>query len=319
MLAAYYSPVTAQEISIELGVALPYLEDEIKLLVKRQYLVCKNGKYSANIPIFTVDCTKAIDGKLRELTESVAERFVAASDKFAKHFGGRFENENLMRWQKVLMCLHFSLIDTNNDLEKHYGELPGDGPYSLVNGGGGRGVVWGRNKETIVSDELPQGIQGIYNGCQSSGGRGKVIAMNFRQTLNAQHFEGRMTDPLVLAAEGRFEDLSDEWKNITANLGYVSGGKANFTVWSSEEYKALPQILRECTDLVSELNRKTAEIAATVTADLAPAHIRKTAEYVGALVYQFNSIENLVNALYDRGYLKPVGDREKPAICVVTK
>ena len=37
LLAAYYSSVTIQEISIELGVALPYLEDEIKLLIDRQY------------------------------------------------------------------------------------------------------------------------------------------------------------------------------------------------------------------------------------------------------------------------------------------
>ena len=48
LLAAYYSPVTMQEISIELGVSLPYLEDEIQLLIDRQYLVCKNGKYYRN-------------------------------------------------------------------------------------------------------------------------------------------------------------------------------------------------------------------------------------------------------------------------------
>ena len=39
LLAAYYGPVTPGEISIELGVALPYLEDEINLLLDRRYLV----------------------------------------------------------------------------------------------------------------------------------------------------------------------------------------------------------------------------------------------------------------------------------------
>lgn len=43
-----------------------------------------------------------------------------------------------------LICLHFSLIDTANNLEKNYGELPQEGPYSLLNGGGGRGIVWDR-------------------------------------------------------------------------------------------------------------------------------------------------------------------------------
>lgn len=80
------------------------------------------------------------------------------------------------------------MIDTENDLTKNYGELPQDCPYSLVNGGGGRGVIWGRSAENTVEDKKPDGIQGIYNGCPASDKRGSVIAMNFRQTLNAQDF-----------------------------------------------------------------------------------------------------------------------------------
>ena len=37
------------------------------------------------------------------------------------------------------------------------------------------------------------------------------------------------------------------------------------------------------------MSEKTAEIAASITSDLAPSHIRQTAEYVGALVYRFYS------------------------------
>ena len=106
-------------------------------------------------------------------------------------------------------------------------------------------------------------------------------------------------------------------KIVKANLAYTKDGKANFAVWTYAEYGELQAMLRECISLVSELNRKTAELAAHVTADLAPAHIRKTAEYVGAFVYRFNSIENLVNTLFDMGWLKSVEDPEKPAICVV--
>ena len=39
LLSAYYAPISAQELSIELGVAMPYLEDELRLLEMRQYLV----------------------------------------------------------------------------------------------------------------------------------------------------------------------------------------------------------------------------------------------------------------------------------------
>lgn len=317
LLAAYYNPVTIQEISIELGVALPYLEDEIKLLVDRQYLVCNNGKYLTNIPIFTLDCTKTINGKLKELTESTAEKFISVVDEYETHFGDRFANKNLARWQKILLCLHWSLIDTENDLEDNYGKLPEAGPYSLVNGGGGHGIIWGRSTENVIGEKLPRGIQGIYNGCQSSDNRGSVNTMNFRQILNAQQFEGGMTEPLVCTAVGCYDYLPRDWKEQLDQLGYADNGKANFAVWTSEEYNELRKILNECISIVSELNRKTSEIAAKVTSDLAPTHIRKTAEYVGAFVYRFNSIENLVNTLFDMDWLKTVDDKEKPAICVV--
>ena len=317
LLAAYYSPVTIQEISIELGVALPSLEDEIKLLVDRKYLVCSNGKYLTNIPIFTLDCTKTIDGRLKELTEESATRIIAAVDEFDARFGGRFANTNLARWQKLLLCLHFALINTENDLKKNYGELPKDGPYSLVNGGGGHGIIWGRSAENVVGDKLPRGIQGIYNGCPASDGRGSVIAMNFRQTLNAQHFEGQMADPIVCTAVDRFAHLPQDWQKILTDLGYAKNGKPNFAVWSGEEYDELQPMLQECISIISDLNRKTAELSANITADLAPSHIRKTAEYVGAFVYRFYSIDKLVSKLFEMDWVKSVEDTEKPAVCVV--
>ncbi len=313
LLAAYYTPVTIQEISLELGVALPYLEDEIKILVDRQYLVCSNGKYLTNIPIFTLDCTKTITEKLKELAEDTAKKFIAAADEFDSRFGKRFANENLARWQKILLCLHYSLLNT---LEQDDGELPKDGPYSIVNGGGGCGVVWG--KEDTTSDyTIGNGIRGIYNGFQSDDNRGAVIAMNFRQTLNAQHFTADMTTPLVCTAVDCFEYLPEYWQQHLDELGYAKDGKSNFAVWTNEEYEELGIILRECISIVSDLNRKTAEIAANITADLAPAHIRKNAEYVGTLVYRFNAIENLVNTLFDMKWVNEVDNMEKPAVCVV--
>ena len=319
LLAAYYNPVTLQEISIELGVALPYLEDEVKLLLEKGYLMCKNGKYLTNVPIFTLECNQAIDERLKELTENTAKRFVAVSDGFNETFGNKFANDPLARWQKLLLCLHFSLIETERSLKKQYSDFPAEGPYSRINGGGGRGIIWGRSFETSASmqDQLPHGIQGIYNGALSSDRKGSVIAINFRQILNAQHFEYGMTDPVVrLALDGQ-DGLSEEWKKRLDELGYTDNGKASFPVWSKEEYAALRSILKECTDLVSELSQSTSEIAARITGDLAPTHIRKTAEYVGAFVYRFNAIENLANTLFDLGWLQSVHDKEKAAVCVV--
>lgn len=313
LLAAHYSPVTIQEISIELGVAIPYLEDEIKMLLARQYLVCKNEKYLTNIPIFTRDCTNAINEKLKEHVETAAERFMAVSDRFSSRFGDRFNGENLMRWQKVIMSICFSLADEASGFP--LSDLPDDGPYSLVNGGGGRGVVWGRN--ISMEDAMNSGsVRGVYCGETSADGRGTVYAINFSQIIDSQWYQGEV-DPVVCTAVGCFEYLPDEWKKMMEDNGYAKDGRPNFPVWSAEEWEDMKTLLKECTDIVTELNRKTAEVASAVTADLSPAHIRKTAEFVGALAYRFRSIEKLVDTLYEKNWLKAVGDKDKPALCVV--
>lgn len=126
-----------------------------------------------------------------------------------------------------------------------------------------------------------------------------------------------MTDPIVCTAVDCFEYLPKDWQKDLNDLGYAKDGTANFTVWSYKEYNELQQILHECISVVSDLNRKTAEIAANITADLAPSHIRKTAEYVGSLVYRFYSIDKMVSKLCEMDWIKPVADNDKPAICVV--
>ena len=319
LLVAYYSPVTIQEISLELGVAPAYLEDEISLLIDRQYLIYNNGKYLTNIPIFTLECENMINEKLKLLTEDTVKRFIAVKDNFELRFVHRFDDENLMRWQKLFLCLHYALIETENAYKEIYGDLPKNGPYSMVNGGGGQGFVWGRSKENIVDDERSSGFRGIYGYCPSRDGRGNVIAMNFCQTLNAQHFMPNYTDLIVCTAQDGFENLSADRQKLMAELGYAKGGKANFAVWTRAEYDAMRDILGECIDIVCELNKKTYQIAADVVADLAPAHIRKTAEYVGAHVFKVNSISNLVSKLWEIGWVKRVDDTSKPGICVVKK
>ena len=318
LLAAYYTPVTVQEISMELGVSVPFLEDEIEILCSRQYLIQKNGKYLTNIPIFSLESKNIIEEKLKCVTKAAAERFGVITDDFERRFGNRFADKNLMHWQKLLLCSVFALDINEEYLTKKYGELPETGPYSIVNEGGGRGLVWAYEDitpEYNVSDK--ETIRGIYESVVSSDKRGFVIAVNFGQTLNAQHFQTHMTDSLVAVSEDRFDCLPSGCRENLQKLGYVNNGKANFAVWTKEEYDELRDILHKCTEVIKELDRQTIDIAAEVTADLAPTGIRKTAEYAGAIRYRSESLKNLVNTLLEANWIKAVKDTEKPSICVV--
>jgi len=315
LLAAYYSPMTVQEISLETGVAVPYLEDEIKLLADRMYLTRTGEKYLTNITIITEECKRAIDEKMDGIIRKSAREFCGNADSFAERFGDRFKEENLQRLQKLVLCMAFSLNASDSLIENAFGSLPTDGPYSIVNGGGGSGVVWGREWKTIGVPR--KGIRGIYENCFAADGRGIVSAMNLYQTLNAQHFTTDMTDPISAAAVGGFEYLPSEWQDELTTKGYVIDGKPNFHVWTAEEYEQIREVLAGCTRILTEMNQSAVEIAGKITADLAPTHVKKTAGYIGALVYRFACYEKLVDILFEDGWVRGVDDREKPCMFVV--
>ena len=111
---------------------------------------------------------------------------------------------------------------------------------------------------------------------------------------------------------------------ILALLGRVPGGVGYAAVTASAFMGALsgsgPGNVMATGALTIPAMKKSgypAELAANITADLAPSHIRKNAEYVGAFVYRFYSIDKLVSNLFEMDWVKAVGDTEKPAVCVV--
>lgn len=53
VLAAYYEPITAEALSMELGVSMPYLEEEIEILEVAGVLKKTGDKYQTNIVIIT--------------------------------------------------------------------------------------------------------------------------------------------------------------------------------------------------------------------------------------------------------------------------
>ena len=121
LLAAYYGAVAPDELGVELGVSLPYLEDELRLLTERGYLVRRGEKYLTNIPIFTADCTEAADRAFGTLVKDAAARYAALHDGLAERFGERFESVSQRGWQRLLLCLHFALIESSTVRAERYG------------------------------------------------------------------------------------------------------------------------------------------------------------------------------------------------------
>lgn len=316
LLAAYYAPVTDQELSIELGVAVPYLEDELKLLLENHLLNRKNGRYQTNIPVFTQECTEEIEQKTGTVIRDAAQKFMQASETaFRERFGSRFADENLLRWQIVMLCSHFSFGRLEALLKETYGSVyPSDDVYRHLRGGSG--VVWGRSFSAAVQPKSAETICGIYGG-RSADGRGEVIAVNFGQLRNAQAYNGSLLDAVSCTGVGCYAYLPKEWKEFQCENGYAVGGKPNFAVYTAAEFAGLPDLLNEPLQVFTDAFRISLDCITRVAVDHAPDPIRRTARHTAAFVYQFAGVERLVGELYRNGWLGPVEDSAKPALCVV--
>lgn len=312
LLAAYYTPMSLPELSLELGVATPYLEDEVRLLETRRYLTVRRDRYITNIPIFTTACTAEILEAINRLAEEAAGTFIAGLT--ADTLPGAFcADENLRRWQALTLCAHFALRQNNRtDIP-----LPETEAYSLVNGGGGRGFVWGRSADESVP--MPHDIEGIYNGVPDDGGRGYAIAFNFVPNTGVQWVETRMITPLLTAACDKFDSLSDEWQAILTRQGYTIDGKPNFPVYTKAEFSDIESRLADSIACVIRLCEATGTQAARICAEHAPEHIRAIAGQVGRIVHQFSCLARLADVLITRGWLSPVEAKSaaKPGMCVV--
>ena len=72
MLAAYRTPSTAEELSVEVGVALPYIEEELNALTENT-LMKKNGKkYETNFFIISADAQRKAELCIRDSLENYA-------------------------------------------------------------------------------------------------------------------------------------------------------------------------------------------------------------------------------------------------------
>ena len=95
LLAAYRTPSTAEELSIELGVALPYMEDELNLLTNATLLKKKGNKYETNIFIVSARAQEKINKNLRRIAPELTAAIIKLQEYKVKCY-----EENGSKWHE---------------------------------------------------------------------------------------------------------------------------------------------------------------------------------------------------------------------------
>ena len=122
LLEAYDNPSTAEDLCLALGIAMPYMEDELNFLMEGELLTCENGKYRTNIVILSKEVQENIYALalsyVDEMTELVKK---AVGEVYAKPECPKnqcFEDMKLTLVERV-MNVQDKSINANNEIGPH--------------------------------------------------------------------------------------------------------------------------------------------------------------------------------------------------------
>lgn len=155
LLSAYYTPMTIRELSVELGVASAYLEDEIAMLEKYHLLTALHGgKYQTKLIIFTEDFTEEFHRTVKEkcqnglflLLDNVRKKLPEI--RKIGFIGSQFEDNRLL-WPLLWMLMRKGHREYENI---HASVVRRDEIYE-----GATGVNYGTNYEDTGKGEYGNG------------------------------------------------------------------------------------------------------------------------------------------------------------------
>ena len=111
-LEAYGNPSTAEELSLELGVALPYMEDELDYLTRETFLIKKDGKYQTVFPIISRSAQEQVHVAKLTASPEIAKTLIRFVDRLNEAFTakgyayyGTYQDYESAKWTFLMLAL----------------------------------------------------------------------------------------------------------------------------------------------------------------------------------------------------------------------
>lgn len=120
LLEAHNNPSTVEELSMELGIAAPYMEEEVKILTDADLLKESDGKYITNFFIADKDCQLEVYNAQRKGSKErskILDDIICSSLKEIRELGiaGNNISDDDLKWLFIP-----SVINTVNDSNNEY-------------------------------------------------------------------------------------------------------------------------------------------------------------------------------------------------------
>ena len=313
LLAACYTAMTDRELSLELGVATPYLEDELEELVDAGVLLKRGDKYRTNLVILTEEFEKDFENKTKgffnesstdvlELTESILPEVRKLS----------FEGEDIDDNRLFVALMNIAFVNAFGNLsETHpYGEYK---PLPL----GGNGFLWGCDNDDEYGHftGVSMYIKADDSDCWISTENYKV----FDDCCHWSHSHWRSNSILTLSAVAG-DPLSNVPKEVQNEAlvdalaeGYIKleNGvlSAAFPVFEVETYDKIIMLLKPVIDKAGEVMLAYAEKAAELLAQHCPTSVRDQCNTIASIRYRLDAAAIIFETLVKNGQITVTNEK----------
>lgn len=273
VLAAYYEAMTAEALSMELGVSMPYLEEEIEILEAAGVLKKTGEKYQTNIVILTdayeKEFVKNTSAIYAEVAKSVFHKAVCLLPQIRKlDFHGNDYDDNRLLFGILNLAFVESYI-----LTKEKSPLGARNKLAL----GGHGWIFGYDNAYANHH-----FAGITLETWNQNETAWYSAQNYRIIRQAQlydHFDFRNKSEAlcdaILCTEANRENPALPWL-IEHNFIHCDSNKlsANFLVFDSNVFEELCLLLADIVNEVAACMIRISDKAEAILAEHVPASLK---------------------------------------------
>ena len=323
LFACYNDRLTEEQISLEIGVALPYMEKTLQKLCELHLLIRNGRSYSANLPIFTAELTTEIAQKLSGLREETADlvmETLSAKEETIRNIGfvGADMDRNTFNWQMSSILLYQAMIlKLQNRVQLQYPDENADIPFFL----------WGVEKTEHGMWSSPFAF-GISDRSNEAGDR--IQFMDFPINGEMVHFyfypqQSAVNVFLDIARNKKLLGVND--RLLAAEMvkkGYIRCAdgalKINVPVFTESKFAELTSLFAPTAELLAEKAETMTKKVAEILKNHLPAHLQKMTKDLAYLYLFEDDIAAPMQILYERDILKPYhGNGLHPTTYVILK
>ena len=301
LLACLNDRLTGEEISLEIGVGLPYMENELEKLVELGLVIRDSRRYTTNIPVITRDMWNEIQrstaGTNRRIADMLAARVPSLIPE-ARSIG--FVNcdmpETELRWQLILKVLHSAVT---GKLMRESRMILEDSPI-------------GKRCRTWAVEENPNISRlGIANLHLEAGSVHFRDSSHFGNYVHHIFFSDiRLARVFIAIAAGNTSGFGDTDREIAAEIvrmGYirsdVGGLKVNAPVFTSAQYSGFCALTEPLAEDIYAAAKTAQEAIGRIFKNHLPVHLRRLAETMSSLMMLGLGISAPIDTLVDDGFL----------------